>query len=80
MTCIDCGGSRFQNTDSLNDFWHRFTVGSRPRRISLNYDHRPRQRKSDDFFSDWWPLKLLFWPIGLGWRIAKLLLGLFFDK
>lgn len=76
--CRNCGGSRFQNVNSLDSFWHRFKAGSQPPRTTLEYDYRPHAKKSVSFFSGWWPFKLLSWPVWLGWKLARLLLGSLF--
>jgi hypothetical protein len=68
------GNFRFLSTDSMSGFWNRFKARTKQRGTSLNYDYRPHRRKSNDFFSGWWPFKLLFWPIWLGWKLLKRLL------
>lgn len=68
--CPECGSQRFQNTDSMDDFWNRFRSTPKLKRYSRSYDYSTHAKDSGGFFSGWWPLKLLFFPF---WLIGKAL-------
>ena len=76
--CIDCGGNRFQNTSSLDGCWGRFRSFPKPGRRSLSYDYSARKPDSGGFFSGWWPLKLLFFPVWAGWKVVRVALSAIF--
>jgi len=70
-----CGGSRFQNADSLTGFWNWFKPDAKApsKRYFRCYDYSPRRQHSGGLFSDWWPFKLLLFPFWLVWKIDQLL-------
>lgn len=90
MVCIDCGrqtasfsrrcdnchGSRFQNTDSLDGFWSRFST--KPRHSARHQARNAEAHASEGFFSGFWPLKLLFLPLWLGWKLLAAALRILF--
>ena len=72
--CPGCGGSRFQNADSLTSFWNWFKPDAPSKRYFRSYDYSPRSQHSGGFFSGWWPSKLLLFPL---WLVRKLVRFLF---
>ena len=73
--CIDCGGNRFQNTDSMDGFWGRSQSATKQGKHSLSYDYSARKPDSSGFFSGWWPLKLLFFPVWVSWKVVRVALS-----
>jgi len=49
--CPKCGSRRFQNTDSLDSFWNRFSGNSDS--AGAPPEEKPRKKKSGGFFSGW---------------------------
>ncbi|WP_345048907.1 hypothetical protein [Hymenobacter glaciei] len=68
--CVGCRTTHRQHPGAQPGFWDKFTTKSS--RYTRQYDFaRPAVERS--FFSGWWPLKLLFLPFWLLWKLVQLL-------
>jgi hypothetical protein len=66
--CAGCRHLHRQHRAGKAGFWSKSITKSD--RYTRQYNFSTRPAGSRGFFRDWWPLKLLLWPV---WIIRKLL-------
>ena len=67
--CIGCQNRHWQYLAGRAGFWHKFTTKSG--RYTRQYNFASRPAAGHRFFSGWWPLKLLFFPVWALWKLMQ---------
>jgi len=68
--CIGCRSRHRQHPVGRAGFWPKFVTKSG--RYTRHYNFAARPAGDHGFFSGWWPLTLLFFPLWALWKIIQL--------